>query len=202
MIDTTLLVSFLAIFSQYFYLLKQKVFISNTKEKHTVKSNTPQSQSLISSFTLCFFYVYIICLLTLFIVCYFSIKATIFNAVWYMSIFLSKTFFLYDIFFWMICIAWCIVFGISAIIFGGWFDCLLMKTVSVRFVGLVILINNCNLCLSEKVFIIRNLDDVNMLNNRSEFISKCRHINKKLLNRVKDHSNDWLYKSTFKISFS
>ena len=41
-----------------------------------------------------------------------------------------------------------------------------------------IFINKCNLCLSEKAFIIRNLDDVNMLNKRSEFISKCRHINK------------------------
>ena len=30
--------------------------------------------------------------------------------------------------------------------------------------------NNCNLCLSEKAFIIGNLDDVNMLNKRSEFI--------------------------------
>ena len=51
-------------------------------------------------------------------------------------------------------------------------------------------INNCNLCLIEKAFIIRNLDDVNMLNKRSEFISKCRHINKRLLNRVNDDSND------------
>ena len=51
-------------------------------------------------------------------------------------------------------------------------------------------INNCNLCLSEKAFIIRNLDDLNMLCKRSEFISKCRHINKRLLNRVKDDSND------------
>ena len=48
----------------------------------------------------------------------------------------------------------------------------------------------CNLCLSEKAFIIRNLDDANMLNKRSEFISKYRHINKRLLNRVKDDSND------------
>ena len=38
-------------------------------------------------------------------------------------------------------------------------------------------INNCTLCLNEKAFIIRNLDDVNMLNKRSEIISKCRHIN-------------------------
>ena len=50
-------------------------------------------------------------------------------------------------------------------------------------------INNGNLCLSEKAFIIRNLDDVNMLNKRSEFMSKCQHINKRLLNRVKDDSN-------------
>ena len=54
-------------------------------------------------------------------------------------------------------------------------------------------INNCNLCLSETSFIKRNLDDVNMLNNRSEFISKCWHKNKWLLNRVKDDSNDWLW---------
>ena len=51
-------------------------------------------------------------------------------------------------------------------------------------------INNYNLCLSEKAFIVRNLDDVNMLNKRSESLSKCRHINKRLLNRVKDDSND------------
>ena len=50
-------------------------------------------------------------------------------------------------------------------------------------------INNYNLCLSEKTFIIRNLDDIDMLNKRSELISKCRHINKQLLNRVKDNSN-------------
>ena len=51
-------------------------------------------------------------------------------------------------------------------------------------------INNYNICLSEKGFIIKILDDVNMLNKRSEFISKCRHINKGSLNRVKDDSND------------
>ena len=51
-------------------------------------------------------------------------------------------------------------------------------------------INNCNLCLSEKAFIIRNLDDENMLNKRSEFTSKCWDINQVLLNRVKDDSND------------
>ena len=52
------------------------------------------------------------------------------------------------------------------------------------------IINNRNLCLSEKAFIIRNLDDVNRLNKRSELISKCQHINKRLLNRVKDNSNN------------
>ena len=51
-------------------------------------------------------------------------------------------------------------------------------------------INNYNLRLREKVFIIRNLDHMNMLNKRLEFISKCRNINKRLLNRVKDDSND------------
>ena len=52
------------------------------------------------------------------------------------------------------------------------------------------LINNCSSCLSEKLFIIRNLDNVNMLNKKSEFISKCRHINKRLLIKVKDDGND------------
>ena len=33
-------------------------------------------------------------------------------------------------------------------------------------------INNCNLCLSEKAFIKRNLDDVNMLSKRPETVSK------------------------------
>ena len=51
-------------------------------------------------------------------------------------------------------------------------------------------ISNCKLRLSEKVFIIRNLDGVNFLNKRSEFISKSRHINKRLFNRVRDDSND------------
>ena len=52
------------------------------------------------------------------------------------------------------------------------------------------LINNCSLCLSEKLFIIRNLDNINMLNKKSDFISKCCHINKQLLIKVKDDGND------------
>ena len=52
------------------------------------------------------------------------------------------------------------------------------------------LINNCGLCLSEKLFITRNLENINMLNKKSEFISKCHHVNKRLLIKVKDDSND------------
>ena len=51
-------------------------------------------------------------------------------------------------------------------------------------------ISNCKLRLSEKVFITRNLDGVNVLNKRSEFISKSRNINKRLFDRVRDDSND------------
>ena len=52
------------------------------------------------------------------------------------------------------------------------------------------LINNWYLCLNEKDFIIRNLDEVNMLSKRLEFISKSQHITKRSSNRVKDDSND------------
>ena len=52
------------------------------------------------------------------------------------------------------------------------------------------LISNCSLCLSEKLFIITNLNNKNMLNEKSEFISECRYINKRLLIKVKDDSND------------
>ena len=47
----------------------------------------------------------------------------------------------------------------------------------------------CRLCTTEKLVIIENLDDSNFLNKRSEFISKCRHINKYLISPQKD-SND------------
>ena len=46
--------------------------------------------------------------------------------------------------------------------------------------------NRCILCLSEKFFIVKNCDDVNLLNKKSEFISKCRHANKYMLQSVKD----------------
>ena len=42
-------------------------------------------------------------------------------------------------------------------------------------------LNYCRLCLTEKMEIIANIDDENLLNKRSEFISKCRHQNKYLL---------------------
>ena len=36
-------------------------------------------------------------------------------------------------------------------------------------------INYCKLCLTEKLFIINNLSDPNLLNNKSELVGKCRH---------------------------
>ena len=39
----------------------------------------------------------------------------------------------------------------------------------------------CRLCLTEKMVIIENLEDENVLNTRDEFISKCRHQNAWLL---------------------
>ena len=46
----------------------------------------------------------------------------VFNAVWDISTFLSKTFILHDVFVKRLSVA----FEISAIMFGGWFDCLLI----------------------------------------------------------------------------
>ena len=64
---------------------------------------------------------------------------------------------------------------------NDWLWCVFVFTVCF----LYYLWNNCNLCISEKAFIRRTLDDLNMLKKRSEFTSKCQHINKWLLNRVK-----------------
>ena len=50
--------------------------------------------------------------------------------------------------------------------------------------------HSCLLCLTEKLHIINSFDDANLLNKRSEFISKCRHSNKFTLNSVKDDSKD------------
>ena len=45
--------------------------------------------------------------------------------------------------------------------------------------------NYCKLCLTEKFFIFKSLHDCNLLNKRSELVSKCRHQNKLLLCNVK-----------------
>ena len=49
---------------------------------------------------------------------------------------------------------------------------------------------SCQLCLSEKFYIIDNLNDNRMLNKRTEFISKCRHLNKLMLASVKSDTMD------------
>ena len=45
--------------------------------------------------------------------------------------------------------------------------------------------NYCKLCLTEKHVVLKSLDDPNLLNSRSEFVSKCRHDNKYLIKSVK-----------------
>ena len=50
--------------------------------------------------------------------------------------------------------------------------------------------NSCPLCLTEKLMILNHLTDPNMLNKRSEFISKCRHQRKLLLCDIKCDSMD------------
>ena len=45
--------------------------------------------------------------------------------------------------------------------------------------------NACHLCLTEKLMIIEAINDNGILNKKSEFVSKCRHINKFLLKNVK-----------------
>ena len=52
------------------------------------------------------------------------------------------------------------------------------------------LIDNCSLCLSERLFIVGSLDDVGVLNGESEFISECRHISRRLLIKVKGDGDD------------
>ena len=45
--------------------------------------------------------------------------------------------------------------------------------------------NYRKLCLAENLYIIKSLDNQNLLNKRSELVNKCRHQNKLLLNNVK-----------------
>ena len=44
----------------------------------------------------------------------------------------------------------------------------------------------CKLCLTEKLWIINFMNDGNMLNKRSELLSRCRHLKKHLLRNVKE----------------
>ena len=44
----------------------------------------------------------------------------------------------------------------------------------------------CNLCLSEKLLIMKNEGEV--INKRDEFVSKCRHASKFMLGNVKDRN--------------
>ena len=43
----------------------------------------------------------------------------------------------------------------------------------------------CQLCLTEKLWIIKFLNNKDLLNKKSELIIKCRHLNKFLLANVK-----------------
>ena len=42
-------------------------------------------------------------------------------------------------------------------------------------------LNICKLCLSEKFYIIKSLNDPNLLNKKSELVNTCRHQSKLLL---------------------
>ena len=60
-----------------------------------------------------------------------------------------------------------------------------MKWRIVNKVNSVVSSNYCKLCLTEKFYIIESPDDKNLLNKKSELVSKCRHQNKLLLCTVK-----------------
>ena len=46
-------------------------------------------------------------------------------------------------------------------------------------------LNFCKLCLSEKFYIIKSLNDPNFLNKKSELVNTCRHQSKLLLKSLK-----------------
>ena len=52
-----------------------------------------------------------------------------------------------------------------------------------------VLPNYCKLCSTKKIFIIKYLDDCNLLNKRPELISKYKHQNKLLLSNVKRNNS-------------
>ena len=50
-------------------------------------------------------------------------------------------------------------------------------------------IDRCPFCLAEKLHLIEYLDDIRLLNKRSEFINQCRHQNKLLLKSLKRNNS-------------
>ena len=52
-----------------------------------------------------------------------------------------------------------------------------------------VLPNYCKLCSTKIFFIIKSLDDCNLLNKRPELISKYKHQNKLLLSNVKRNNS-------------
>ena len=63
--------------------------------------------------------------------------------------------------------------------------------------------NYFKLCLTENAFIIKSLDDCNLINKRSELFSKCRQQNKLLLCNVKrNDSIDWCLELYFVFIFN
>ena len=50
-------------------------------------------------------------------------------------------------------------------------------------------IDNCPLCLAEKLHLIEYFDDIRLLNKTSEFINHCRHQNKLLLKSLKRNNS-------------
>ena len=46
-------------------------------------------------------------------------------------------------------------------------------------------LNFCKLCFSEKFYIIKSLNDPNLLNKKSELVNTCRHQSKLLLTSLK-----------------
>ena len=48
-------------------------------------------------------------------------------------------------------------------------------------------LNVCELCLSEIFYIIKSLNDCNLLNKRSEWVNTCRHQSNLLLKNFKNN---------------
>lgn len=48
--------------------------------------------------------------------------------------------------------------------------------------------NYCGLCLAEKLLILDNFSDEDLVNEKTEFLKKCRHQNKFLIKSVKEQN--------------